>query len=614
MNSKILFICTLFVLFSSLVVVAQPTKKDQKMLQQQTDMSLAQQYFQNGDFEKASLLYAALYEDNSKNSFLYRQYVKSLMGMHQYEEAEKIVRRQIKSNKNDVSLLMDLGLIYKETEQADKAAEQFEEAVKSARQEDIGNLGNLFTNNNLSNYAIAIYKKGRQLNNDPLSYAYELALAYQREGDTENLISSFLDYAEKTPEQVGTVYYNLQKVVAMEAGMDALQSQLYARIQEKQDEIIFIEILAWALKQQKDFEGAMVQVKALDRRRGEDGRRIMELAQQAFTEKLYDVAINGYEYIIEKGTDKRYYVPAKVELLHVRNEKVTESDNYTTEDINNLLNDYQTFFNLLGKNTGTVNALYEMSVLYAYYFNDLDKAIAVAQEVVDMPNVDNRVKGKAKLSLGDYYLMKNEVWEATLLYSQVDKMFKDDILGEEARFRNAKLSYFNGEFDWAQSQLDILKASTSELISNDAIELSTFIIENLGLDTTANTMEMYARSELLIAQNQYSQALTTLDSIQQLYPDHVLADDILMMRAKIAVKKRDYKTAENYLNTIIEKYKDGILVDNSLFMLGELYEKQFNNPQKAMEYYQDILLTQAGSLYMAEARKRYRKLRGDKVY
>jgi tetratricopeptide (TPR) repeat protein len=595
-------------------VAAQPTKKDQKMLQQQTDMSLAQQYFQNGDFEKASLLYATLYEDSPKNNFLYRQYVKSLMGMHQYEEAEKIVRRQMKNNKNDVSLLMDLGLIYKETEQADKATEQFEEAVKNARQEDIGNLGNLFTNNNLSNYAIAIYKKGRQLNNDPLSYAYELALAYQREGDTENLISSFLDYAEKTPEQVGTVYYNLQKVVATEAGMEALQSQLYARIQEKQDEIIFIEILAWALKQQKDFEGAMVQVKALDRRRNEDGKRIMELAQQAFTEKLYDVAIDGYEYIIGKGTDNRYYVPAKVELLHVRNEKVTESDNYTTEDINNLLNDYQTFFNLLGKNTGTINALYEMSVLYAYYLNDLDKAIAVAQEVVDMPNVDNRVKGKAKLSLGDYYLMKNEVWEATLLYSQVDKMFKDDILGEEARFRNAKLSYFNGEFDWAQSQLDILKASTSELISNDAIELSTFIIENLGLDTTANTMEMYARAELLIAQNQYPQALATLDSIQQLYPDHVLADDILMTRSKIAIKKRDYKTAENYLNTIIEKYKDGILVDNSLFMLGELYERQFNNPQKAMEYYQDILLTQAGSLFMAEARKRYRKLRGDKVY
>ncbi|MBL7785547.1 MAG: tetratricopeptide repeat protein [Chitinophagales bacterium] len=613
MNSKILFISILFVLFSS-IVAAQPTKKDQKMLQQQTDMSLAQQYFQNGDFEKASLLYATLYEDSPKNNFLYRQYVKSLMGMHQYEEAEKIVRRQMKNNKNDVSLLMDLGLIYKETEQADKATEQFEEAVKNARQEDIGNLGNLFTNNNLSNYAIAIYKKGRQLNNDPLSYAYELALAYQREGDTENLISSFLDYAEKTPEQVGTVYYNLQKVVATEAGMEALQSQLYARIQEKQDEIIFIEILAWALKQQKDFEGAMVQVKALDRRRNEDGKRIMELAQQAFTEKLYDVAIDGYEYIIGKGTDNRYYVPAKVELLHVRNEKVTESDNYTTEDINNLLNDYQTFFNLLGKNTGTVNALYEMSVLYAYYLNDLDKAIAVAQEVVDMPNVDNRVKGKAKLSLGDYYLMKNEVWEATLLYSQVDKMFKDDILGEEARFRNAKLSYFNGEFDWAQSQLDILKASTSELISNDAIELSTFIIENLGLDTTANTMEMYARAELLIAQNQYPQALATLDSIQQLYPDHVLADDILMTRSKIAIKKRDYKTAENYLNTIIEKYKDGILVDNSLFMLGELYERQFNNPQKAMEYYQDILLTQAGSLFMAEARKRYRKLRGDKVY
>jgi hypothetical protein len=52
----------------------------------------------------------------------------------------------------------------------------------------------------------------------------------------------------------------------------------------------------------------------------------------------------------------------------------------------------------------------------------------------------------------------------------VDKEEKESPLGEEARFRNAKLSYYKGDFDWAQEQLKVLKASTSELISNDAIE------------------------------------------------------------------------------------------------------------------------------------------------
>lgn len=610
---KLLFIgCTLAgsLLLPATVATAQGSKASSTQLQ--TDMNLAQNYLQSGDFEKAALLYEKLYSNNEKNTYYYRQYYNSLMGMRSFAEAEKLVKKQQKIAKKDVTLYIDLGRVYKETDRNDDAAAQFELAVKEGTASDIAQLGSLFGGANLNEYAAAAYLRGAQLDkNKP--YYYELALTYQRMGDIPKMIAAYLDYAANTPEQMPLVLNNLQRTANSEKGLEELQAQLYTRIQQQQDRIEYIELLTWVLKQQKDFEGALVQMKALDRRLNEDGSRVLDLASQALQEQQYSVAVDAYQYVIDKGANSNLYTEARVQMLHTLNQKLAVTNTYTPQEVEKLRDGYLETLAALGKNASTADAMLELARLYAYQLNDLNSATNLAQEVVDMTNADQRTKGYAKLELGDYYLMSDNVWEATLLYSQVDKAFKDDILGEEARFRNAKLTYFNGDFDWAQSQLDVLKASTSELISNDAIELSTFIIDNMGLDTTANTMNMFARAELLMTQNRTADALATFDSINTLYPKHVLSDDIIMMRAKIALKKRNYPQTIDYLQSIVTDYKDDILVDNALFMLGDLYQNQLNEPQKAMEYYQNILLNQTGSLFMAEARKRYRKLRGDKL-
>ena len=62
-------------------------------------------------------------------------------------------------------------------------------------------------------------------------------------------------------------------------------------------------------------------------------------------------------------------------------------------------------------------------------------------EVLQLSRYDDKLKARAKLDLGDIYLLKGEPWESTLLYSQVEKDMKEDPLGHEAKLRNAKLSY-----------------------------------------------------------------------------------------------------------------------------------------------------------------------------
>ena len=207
--------------------------------------------------------------------------------------------------------------------------------------------------------------------------------------------------------------------------------------------------------------------------------------------------------------------------------------------------------------------------------------------------------------------MSGEVWEATLLYSQVDKAFPEELIGQDARFRNAKLSYYNGDFEWAQSQFDILKTSTSKLISNDALDLSIFIMDNLGLDSNTHAMSEYAQAELLIFQNKLDESIEKLNILGNIYSEHGLKDDILYLEAKLYEKKRDYLKAESLYQEIITTFPEEIRADNALYNQAQLYEHQLNDPEKAKACYEKLFMEYTDSTFAIEARKRFRELRGD---
>jgi TolA-binding protein len=354
-------------------------------------------------------------------------------------------------------------------------------------------------------------------------------------------------------------------------------------------------------------------MKALDKRKGENGFRVLNIAQMAQTEGDYFHAISGFEYVVNKGKDNSLYFQARTELLNCRKEKISKNINYTMDDLLGLKNDYMAFINDNGRGFRTAQSMKELADLEGFYLHDIPGAIALCNEIIKMPGVNPQLKNKTKLSLGDLYLISGDVWESTLLYSQVDKDEKDSPLGEDARFRNARLAYFKGDFAWAQTQLEVLKSATSELISNDAINLSVFIVDNLGMDTIETPMQMYARAELLVFQNKDSDAMATMDSILHLYPGHDLTDDIEYTKANIYVKHKEFDKAVPLLEDILKNYKTDLKGDDATFLLAQLYEQHFNDKEKAKEYYKSIITDYSNSLLVIEARKRYRLLRGDKI-
>ncbi len=579
------------------------------------DARLAQQYFQRGEYEKAASLYQKLFDADEANFFFFDRYIECLLQLEAFSDAEKTVKRQLKSDPDNVNLLVLYGKIYERQFEDDKAKQQYQKAIDRIPKDqyEITRLANAFMVLAKYDLAIETYEKGGALLKDEYIFAFNLAELYRRKGEKEAMVSQYLNSLEENPGRINHLKTVFQRYFS-EDEFKELQRQLYARIQSNDRNVFYPELLSWTFIQTKDYSSALRQVKAMDRRMRENGGRVFQLAQIAFNDKDYDTAIDAFEYIVDrKGPSSTYYIEAKRESLRARREKLIEGFDYTQEELQELEQQYEAFLNEFGSFSRTASIVLEYAKLKALYLNKLPDAISLLQAMVEYPGIESRLQAYGKLDLADYYLMSGDRWESTLLYSQVDKDFKEDLLGSEARFRNARLSYYAGDFEWAQSQFEILKASTSKLIANDALDLSVFIMDNLTMDTSSAALQLYADADLLVFQNRFDESFAKMDTLLDAFPGHSLEDDVLYLKAQIYKKKRAWEQAISMLEQVVSGYPEEIRADNSLFQWAEIMEKQLKDFDKAKALYEKLFIEYSSSTFAVEARKRYRRLRGDDV-
>lgn len=596
----------IFFFLAPFCIIAQPG----------TDEQLAQQFYQNKEFDKALDYYEKLYNKKSPDQF-YTPYLNCLLELKEFKKAEKIVRKQIKNHPESLNLYVDLGMVFSRADEPVKAKAEWDKAIKQIRNDDqVFPLANAFMSLREYNYAIETYLRGRKTSQTNYPFSFELADVYRVQGNQVAMINEYLDVLGSSDSYIQSVQNALQTSFGNDADSkqnEILKTELLKRIARSPDKTIFSELLIWMQIQIKDFEGAFIQAKALDKRKKEEGVRVMGLAQLFAQNESYDIAIRAYQYVIAKGKDNYYYTNARMELLNVSYLMIISKGNYTNADLLELEKNFNITISELGKSASTASLLKNFAHLQAFYLNKPTEAIALLEETIALPQLSNITQAECKLELADILLMTGDIWEASLRYSQVEKSFKYDAIGQEAKFRVARISYYTGDFKWAQAQLDVLKGATSKLIANDALELSLTISDALAIDTNVAPLIMYARADLLAFQNKDEDAKTTLDSINKLFPNHALADDILFKKAQLETKHGRLNEAAALYDTIITTYSEDILADDALFKLADLNEYHFKNKDKAKELYQQLLEKYPASLYVVEARKRFRKLRGDLI-
>ncbi len=596
------------VFFSALLVMATLT-----VTAQTQEMELAREYYAKGDYAKAEDLYAKLIEQPRFFQAVYPEYLKVLLALRNYKEAEKLVKKTIKRYPEMPNYQVDLGRVYSAAGDKSAAEKHYDKLIGQMKPEEVIVVASAFMQNDLFDYAEKAYLRGRALSGNPLEYNRPLIALYSYRQKNTSLIPEILNLLLADDKELGYVQNMLQNSLRDEKSLDALEKELITRVQQNPDKLVFNELLIWLYIQRKDFYSALMQARAVDRRTRSGGTRVMDLGAISHKNDDYQGAIEAYEYIISEYPDGPYYLIARQRLINARKEQVQNTFPVNKDKIRALITDYEALLNEVGRSAQTVEVLQHMASLYAFYLDDRDKAIALLQEAIATPRANPDIVAESKLTLGDIYLLKGEPWESTLLYSQVEKTHKETTIGHEAKLRNARLNYYKGDFELAQAHLDILKLATSREIANDAMALSLLITDNTGLDTSTVAMEEYAAIDLLVFQNKLPEAIAALNGMQKKYPGHSLTDEIYFQKAKIYERMGKFDQAIENLQQIVNNPQFDILNDDALFKMANIYDVNLNDKEKAMQLYNDLLVKHKGSIYMAEARKRFRKLRGDNI-
>lgn len=573
---------------------------------------LAATYFASGEYEKALELYEELLSKNRFSYTYYENYLQCLIRLNNYKDALKFTQKQSKNFPDNATLKLDYGWVLDKSGDSKKAQKVFEELITDTKTYYRGQapqLATAFQKRGYIDLAIQTYLQARKYNANDRAYTMELADLYAGKGEYGALFGEYLQHLEFNAFYLENVKTRLQLYLTEDKHFEQLKNELIARLQKSPDNEAYQELLFWTFVQQKDWNGAFLQTRALDLRIGKTGRKLIELAQICLDNDAYATAIRCYENLADRGKDFYYYNNAVSGLLKTRLLKIRKGGGASKEELEKLAQDYLAFLQERGFLPGAENARLDLADIYIYYLNQPQKGIEELQKFIETAGSSTIQKGNAKLKLADAYLIAGGEWDAHLLYKQVETDFKNDPLGQEARFKFAKLCYFRGDFEWALTQLEVLKGATTQLISNNAIELSLQIIENTGLDTSDEALRKYARAEFLLFQNKISESIAVLDSLQQQYTYNELSDDILFLKARIAEKTGNIDTAIVFYNDLIQKYSFDILADDALISLARLYDFRLNDKQKAMEIYEKLLLDYSGSLHSFEARNRYRYLK-----
>ena len=577
---------------------------------QNVEPQQALEHYNGGEYEKAIIIYEELLKKQITPS-IFEPYFTSLLKLGLNKNAKhlsvKYNRKYPNYKQYELSVIIakdNLG----EIKSIDKAYRDFFYHLEGKRYNVI-NVANFLIRLNYYERALELYAISEEINHQN-NFGLQKANIYSKTGKVEKMLNEYLNQLESNPNLKSYVTNHLQRFlnnngIKDEQNFQLVKRLLLSKVRQEENRTDFSEMLIWLFVQNEKYDLALNQAIALDKRTNTCLEEVYNLANFFLDNEEYGLAVKAFDYVLLNGENSGFFIDSHINKLY----SLVKSSTKTDSEIENINLNYKKVISTLGLNTNTVILHSNYAHFLAFYKFDLDKAKQVLNKIILLPNIDPIDLAECKMEYADILVLNGEIWDALLYYSQVEKDFKENPIGHEAKFRKAKVYYYQGDFEWAQSQFEVLKASTSKLTANNAMSLSLLITDNYNLDTSNHAMKTFAKADLLIFQRKYDRAIVKLDSILNFFPGHSLTDEIYMKKAKIYFNLGSIELAlENY-KKIETDWKFDIQADDAIFNSAKIYEETLNDEIEAMKFYHKLITEFSSSIYAAEARLRFREIK-----
>jgi len=573
--------------------------------QKNTDYLLAENYFKNGEYEKASKFYNNLMAKSPFN----RTYISKLIACYQelnrFVEVDDLLTKKLKERAGHNYLYVFLGYNYERQQKMDLATKYYDKAISSIKKKySYGSTtADLFKRYNKLDYAIKAYQKTKEYNKNA-NFNIQVAQIYGEKGDFEFMFQEYVNYVDQDDKFLSTVKRYTSRYINDDPDNEnnILFKKALLRKSASNPKNVWNDLLSWLFTNQKQYDKALIQQKALYTRNEDNLEEIDELGNIAFDNKNYDTAKECFDFVIEKTT----HLIDKFNAVYMNLLIAVEIDTENAEE------QFQDVFEEFGINKNTFFIQLSYADFLTFQKNNPEEANKVLEEALKHAN-GRYQKAQAKLKLGEVLVYQGKFNKALIYFSQVQISFKNHSLGQEARFKVAQTSYFKNDFKWAKAQLKVLKGSATQLIANDAADLFLTISDNEPKDSITTGLSKYAKASLLSFQNKNKEAIVVLDEVLNEFNGQPIEDEALFKQAELYEKQKKYDAAILNYEKIITIDALGIFVDDVCYNLAEMYYNKLNNTEKASEYYQKIIFEHPASIYLVDARKKYRKLRGDDI-
>ncbi|MEZ4838331.1 tetratricopeptide repeat protein [Flavobacterium sp.] len=567
---------------------------------------LAQHYYERGEFEKAVVSYQELLKTHSYNGPYFIRLIDCYQQLQQFDKAESMLVESITKNKY-ANLYVELGYNYQLQKNQEKADLNYKIAIEKIKENpsNVYGVASTFEKKVLLDYALQAYQTAISL--DPkYKFNYQMAQVYGQMGKQDLMIEKYLEEMHENPQNNIMVQNQLMRFMNDEAGdsfNEMLRKALLVKVQKNQD-LFWNQMLSWFFVQQKEYGKAFIQEKAIYKREPDSFSNIVNLAELVIEEGDNEIAGEILSFILENTQDIDLQIYAQEYLMRIKIEKAKKTDYSKIEtEIELLLKQY-------GISPYSLALQRLQAEFLAFYQNNPEKGKLVLQKAMELP-LNKFQSAEAKMELADILLYEEKFNQALLYYSQIEEDLKNDVLGHEASLKAAKTSYFKADFDWALTQLKVLKSASTQLIANDALELFLLINDNTVADSTRTALKKFSKGDFYIYQNKNQEALTQFQQILKDHKDEEIEDETILRIGQIYQELADYNTALSFYQQIIDNHPESIYRDEALFFSAEIYNKYLGQPEKAKSLYEVVIFNHQDSIHFVEARKNFRQLRGD---
>ena len=572
--------------------------------------ALAENYFDQGDYEKAESIFSRLHQKSPAQQNWLLRYSETLQALGKVDKAEMVLKNYLTQIGAYPNIQIELGYLYQKQNDTILAQDYYNKAIQQVEQRPSFSysVGSVFQKYGLLDLAIQTYETAQRI--QPKSNnTIQLARIYGEQSRYEKMFENYVNLIAQNPSYFQILNRNFSQYISEESEAKANQAlrKVLLKRNQKDPQLVFNQILSWLFVQQEDYLKAFAQERAIFQRSQDSSlTRIIGLASITKASSQLTAAKTMLDFSVENATSERELISAMRELLLV------EQMLAKPEDYNRIVQDYQVFLNKMGRNRQTFDLQKDLVEFKAYSQRQIKQAL----ESIDFMNVQELFQSQQaelKLLEADLYVQQSKFNQALLLYTQVEKLIPNSDLAREAKFKVAKTSYYRGDFDWALTQLKVLKTSASQLTANDAMELSLLIKDNSQEDSTRTDLKLVAKADLLQFQNKEKEALEILENVEANYTSPSIVDEVLLRIANLHLANGNINKALPSLQRIVDEFSDEILADNANFLLGQLYMDELDAPDQAKPYFETIIFNHPDSIFVVEARKRFRQLRGDQI-